>query len=180
LDGLPELVDICREACSEELTTYMAEEVLLPYDQFLEMLQMVAHDRADASTVENPPGRIRTALARAGRRKAFLDRQRSQQLTLEQSDGLTDLRDVESEVIADVDLERAKRDVALPPDQTRAVEARLNGVDLQAADANDYLGWDAARLKAVRRFLASDRRWGQRLRKRLSAYRRRRNSPKQP
>jgi hypothetical protein len=78
--------------------------------------------------------------------------------------------DVESTVIAEIDWERAKRDLALPPDESQAVEARRDGLSLQAAAAPAELGWDKSRLRAVRRSLEPDRPWGRRLRNRLRAY----------
>lgn len=170
LDGFPKLVELSRKVCSQEASAYMFDEVQLGPDEFLGMLEMLASDHADCATVANPPARIRCALTRQEARQEMLNRQRWQQATPEQMDSLEGPRDVASEVMADVDWERAKQDLTLPRDESRAIEARMDGLNLQAADAPDELGWDATRLGAVRRSMEADRRWGRRLRKRLSAY----------
>jgi hypothetical protein len=174
LDRFPELVEVSRRACSHDLATYMTDEVRLPADQFLDMAHVLAHDGAKAAAVANPPARIRLALARNERRRKRLYRQRWKQPTPEQTDGLRDPHNVELSANAMLDWERVRQ--GLPPDQTRAVEARIDGVNLQALDAADHLGWDAARLNAIRRSLEPDRRWGQILRKRLSSYNSKRDS----
>lgn len=176
LDGFPKLVELSRKVCSQEATGYLFDDVQLGPDQLLDMLHMLASDYADWATVANPPARIRSALTRQERRQEMLYRRRWQQATPAQIDCLEGRRDVESEVIAEVDWERAKRDLGLPPDESRAIEGRIDGLNLQAADAPDELGWDADRLGAVRRSLEADRRWGRRLRKRLIAYLPDRNS----
>jgi hypothetical protein len=178
LDGFPELLEVSRRICSHELAAYMAQEVSLSSDQFLEMMHMLAYDRAEAATVANPPARIRRALTRDDRRKRTLYRERWRQFTPEQTESLADPNNFESSAIATMDWERAKRDLSLPTDQIRAVEARFEGVNLQAADTSDYLGWDEAHVKAVRRSLEPDRRYGQSLRKRLLAYKRKTTSSK--
>jgi hypothetical protein len=169
LDQFPKLVELSRKVCSEDATSYLLDVVGLGPDQFLDMLEMLAADQADAATVANPAARIRVALTREVARHEMLHRKRWQRATPEQLERLDSL-DFESTVIVDVDWEHAKRDLALPPYESRAIEARMEGVNLQAADAPDELGWDAARLSAVRRSLAGDRPWGRRLRKRLIAY----------
>lgn len=169
LDQFPKLVALSRKVCSEEATSYLLDDVGLEPDQFLDMLKMLAADHADGATVANPAARIRVALSREVARREMLHRNRWQQATPEQLDRL-DTLDFESTVIVDVDWEHAKRDLALPPDESRAIEARIEGANLQAVDAPDEFGWDAARLSAVRRSLAGDRPWGRRLRKRLIAY----------
>jgi hypothetical protein len=50
---------------------------------------------------------------------------------------------VESEVIAEVDWEYTKRDLALPPDECQAIEAGIGDLNLQAAEAPEELGPDA-------------------------------------
>jgi hypothetical protein len=78
----------------------------------------------------------------------------------EQSSALEDPRHVESSAIAQVDWEHGKRALRLPLDQTQAVEAKIEGLNLQSSDAPGYLGWDPSRLEAVRRSLEADRPWG--------------------
>jgi hypothetical protein len=170
LDRFPELVELSVEVCSHEVAAYMVNEVQLPNDMLLDVLGMLARDRAEPDKVSNPPARIRVALSRKRQRRQRLERERWTQLTRAQINGLEDLNNVESMTIATVDWERGKNALELPPDQTRAVEARIHGFDLQAPDARTYLGWDAAHLGNVRRSLEPDRRWGKRLRKRFSAY----------
>jgi hypothetical protein len=183
LDGFPKLVELSRKVCSEETAGYLSDTVRLGYDQFLDMLQMLASDQADWTMVANPPARIRAALTHQRARQEMLDRQRWESATPQEMDRLDRRkapRDVESEVIAEVDWEHTKRDLSLPPDESVAIEARMDGLNLQSADAADELGWDARRLSAVRRSLAGDRRWGQRLRKRLTAYGPNPDSAKRP
>jgi hypothetical protein len=170
LDRFPTLAKLAQKTCSEEATGYLLAEVRLGPDQFLDMLEMLASDRADSATVANPPARIRAALTREVARQEMLHRKRWEQATPEQMDHLQGSRDLESTVIADVDWQHAQRDLALPPDESRAIEARMDGLNLQAADAPDELGWDATRLGTVRRSIAGDRPWGRRLRKRLIIY----------
>ena len=69
----------------------------------------------------------------------------------EQSSALQDAEHIESSAIARVDWEHGRRDLQLPPDQTQAVEAKMDGLNLQSSAASDYLGWDSSRLEAVRR-----------------------------
>lgn len=69
-----------------------------------------------------------------------------------------------------MDWERAKEDVELPPDQARAVEAKMEELSLPTSEAAEDLGWEAAHLEKIRRSLEADRRWGKTLRERLSAY----------
>lgn len=83
---------------------------------------------------------------------------------------LEDPRHVESSAIAKVDWEHGKRALRLPLDQTQAVEAKIEGLNLQSSDAPGYLGWDPSRLEAVRRSLEADRPWGKNLRDRFVAY----------
>lgn len=179
LDHLPELVALSVEVCSHDVAEYMGRDVGLPYDAFLDMLHMLAHDGADPATVANPPARIRRALSRADQRRNRRDRKRWTPPTPAQTEGLEDPQDVESTAIAELDWERGRRDLQLPPDQTRAVEARLDGLNLQASKAPEELGWDAAHLERVRRSLGPDRRWGQKLRKRFRAYAPKRNPAEQ-
>lgn len=179
LDGFPELVAIAREICSQELAAYMAEDVRLSHDQFLDMLHVIAHDRADPATVANPSARIRAALSREHRRSQMLYRKRWMPLSPAQTTGLEDPHAVESAAIAKIDWERGKRDLELPPDQRRAVEARFDGLNLQASGVPDELACDPTHLESVRRSLEPDRRWGQRLRKRFAAYAPKRNPARQ-
>lgn len=167
LDGCKELVETLRKVCSGEVAAYMTEDIRLDHEQFLDLLHMLAYDRADPATVPNPPARILAALSREQRRKERLNRERWMPPTQAQADGQID--EVETGTLADVDWDRAKRELGLPPDQTRAVEARMEGSSLQASDGAD-LGWDASRVERIRRSLEPDRRWGRKLRRRLSAY----------
>ena len=170
LDGFPELVQTLRRVCSGEVALYMTEEVRLDYSQFLDVLHMLAHDGADPVGVSNPPARIRTALSRQERRQLSLERERWMPATAEQVNNLACSQNLESRIVAEVDWDRAKRDLCLPPDQVRAVEARIDGCNLQASEVPGDLDWDSARVEKVRRSLEPDRRWGRSLRQRLSAY----------
>jgi len=173
LDGFPELVEILREVCSQETFEYMTGDVRLKFDRYLDMLHMLAHDRADPATVANPPARIHVALKRKQHRNEELDRERSMELTAKEAnrkDPRQDPKHIESSVIANVDWERGKAAVQLPPDQARAVEAKMEGVNLQSSDAADDLGLEPAQLENIRRSLGPDRRWGKQLRERFSAY----------
>jgi len=131
---------------------------------------MLAHDGADPASVSNPPARIRTALSRQKRRQLSLDRERWMPATAEQVNSLACSQNLESRIVVEVDWDRAKRDLRLPPDQVRAVEARIDGCNLQASGGPGDLDWDSARVEKVRRSLEPDRRWGRSLRQRLSAY----------
>jgi hypothetical protein len=170
LDGFRELVEIARENSSREVAEYVTEEVGLPCDQYLDAVQMMARDRSNPAEVANPPARVRTALTRKQRRKDQCEGERYMPLTAEQADGLKQPQQVEAELIANIDLERGK--AILPADQCRAVEAKMDGLDLQAAEARDELGWEAARMAAVRRSLEPDRRLGRKLRRHFAAYKR--------
>jgi hypothetical protein len=170
LDGFPKLVVVLRTVCSKEAWAYLEEEVLLKVAKFLDALHIMAHDRAEAGTLPNPPARLRRALARRQKRQKLVDRIRWLPPTPEQSSTLQDPEHVESSAITRVDWEHGRRDLRLPPDQTQAVEARFDGLNLQSSEAADYLGWDLSRLEAVRRSLEADRPWGRKLRERFAAY----------
>jgi hypothetical protein len=170
LDGFPTLVAVLRRVCSHEAWAYLVEDVRLTVEEFLDALHILAHDRTAAAMVANPPARVRWALARRQRRQQSMYRQRWMPTEPEQSDALQDPENVESSVIARVDWEHGRRDLHLPPDQTQAVEARMAGLKLQSAEAAHDLCWDPSRLEAVRRSLEPNRRWGQKLRRRFSAY----------
>jgi len=164
MDGFPVLVELARKVCSHELATYMAEEVRLDADHFLDMLHMLAHDGADPATVENPPARIRVALTRENRRRKKIIRERSQQATDEEWEAVPGrAEDVESVAIANLDWQIGKRRLALPSDQTQAIEDELDG-----SDVPEDSGHDAAHQERVRRSLAADRTWGAKLRKSFS------------
>jgi len=75
-------------------------------------------------------------------------------------------------VTAKIDWERGKDTLELSADQSRAVEAKMDGLDLQAAEARDELGGNAKRVAAVRRSLEPDRRLGRQLRRYFAAYKR--------
>jgi hypothetical protein len=77
-----------------------------------------------------------------------------------------------AEAITKIDWERGKVTLELSADQSRAVEAKMDGLDLQAAEAGDELGWEAARVAAVRRSLEPDRRLGRKLLRHFAAYKR--------
>lgn len=170
LDGFRELVDIAREISSHEVAEYVTEDVGLSYDQYLDAVRMMAHDRCNPAEVANPPARVRTALTRKQHRADQCERQRYMPLTEEQENGLEPPAQVEAELIAKIDWESGK--ATLPADQCRAVEAKMDGLDLQAVEARDELGWEAARVAAVRRSLEPDRRLGRKLRQRFAAYKR--------
>jgi hypothetical protein len=131
---------------------------------------MLAHDEADPATVENPPARIRCTLSRQERRQKRMDPLRWHPLTEADVEGLADRENFEPQVIVQLDLERGQRDLQLPPDQCRAVEARFDGTNLQASETPEAFGWNAAHTECVRRSLEPDRRWGRRLRRRFGAY----------
>jgi hypothetical protein len=170
LDRFPRLAQTLRKVCCAEVHSYMEQDIHLEADRFLDMLRVVAHDQADAATVANPPARIRSALTRQHRRQELQYRRRRIPMPPEQIVSLDGRAQLESGVIAKVDWEHARRDLA-PEDQARAVEARIQGVDLQSSEAAGYLGLDPSRTEAVRRSLQPDRRWGKKLRRRFSAYR---------
>jgi hypothetical protein len=170
LDDFPGLVEVCRTVCSQEAAQYVRDEAHLPDDEYLDALGMMAHDGANPAEVANPPARVRYALERAQQQQAILDRERWMPPTAGQTSGLQDSHDIESSAIARIDWERGKRDLGLPGDQTRAVEARIEGLSLQSSEARDFLAWEADRVEAVRRSLEPDRNWGKKLRRRFSAY----------
>ena len=126
----------------------MAEDVRLDTDQFLDLLHLLARDGADPATVANPPARIHVALARVGRRRQMLDRQRWQPATSKQMDALTDPENVEWVAITKADWEIGKRDLALPPDLIQAIEEQVDGFD----EPEDP-GCDASQQETVRRSL---------------------------
>ncbi len=170
LDGFPKLIVVLRRVCSQEAWVYLEEEVGLNVEKFLDALHIMVHDRADAATVANPPARVRCALARRQERQELVDRERWMPPTPEQSSALQHPEHVESSAIAKVDWEHGRRDLRLPPDQTAAVEARFEALNLQSSEAAEYLGWDRSRLEAVRRSLEADRPWGRKLRDHFAAY----------
>jgi hypothetical protein len=172
LDGFQELVEIARTISSHEVAEYVTGEVGLRYDDYLDAVQMMARDRCNPAEVANPPARVRLALIRKQHRKEQWERQRYMAFTEEQESGLMQPAQIEDEAIAKIDWERGKATLELPEDQTRAVEAKMDGLDLQASEARDELGWDAARVAAVRRSLEPDRRLGWKLRRHFAAYKR--------
>ena len=172
LDGFPELLEIAREISSHEVAEYVTEEVGLPHDHFLDAVQMIGHDRCIPAEVANPPARVRAALTREQRRRDHCERQRYMPLTEEQADGLGQREQFEAEVIAKIDWERGKATLDLTADQSRALEAKMDGLDLQADGALDELGWEQARGAAVRRSLEPDRRLGRKLRRHFAEYKR--------
>jgi hypothetical protein len=172
LDGFGELVEIAREISSWEVAEYVKEEVGLRYDDFLDAVQMMARDGCNPVEVATPSARVRRALIRQRHRTDQCERERYMPLTAEQADGLAQQGRVEAEVIAKIDWERGKATLQLPADQSRAVEAKIDGLDLQAAAARDELGWEEARVAAVRRSLEPDRRMGRKLRRHFAAYKR--------
>ncbi len=170
LDGFPELVEIAVEHSSREVAEYVLEEVDLSCDQYLDAMQMMARDRCNPAEVANPPARVRSALTRQQRRRDQLERERGLPLTDEQTNGLEHPEQTEARVIAKIDWELGKAAVGLPTDQSRAVEAEMDGLNLQAPEAPNELEWEAERLARVRRSLEPDRRWGRKLRRHLAAY----------
>ena len=177
-DGFPRLVEILRKLCSRQVAAYTAEEVKLENDQFLDAIHMLARDQANPADVTNPPARIRAALARQQRRERERDQERWMPPTEDQISSLEDLENVESTAIAKVDWERGSQALEIPEDQKVAVEARIEGLDLQGSDAAESLGWDADRLERTRRSLEPDRRWGRDLRKQFAAYDQNKNPEK--
>jgi hypothetical protein len=163
MDSYPALVEVVREVCSHELATYMEDDIHLDADHFLDMLHTLAHDGADPATVANPPARIRVALRREDRRRERLFRLRWQQPTPEQSAAAPAREQVESVAITNADWEIGRRRLALPPDQTQAIEEQLDGSDMPSNS-----GSNAADRKSVRRSLAADRPWGRKLRKQFA------------
>ena len=161
-----------------EIAAYLTQEVKLPNDQFLDVVYALARDQANPADVANPPARIRTALAGQRRRGRAKDRERWMPPAEEQISSLEDLENVESMAIAKVDWERGSQALELPEDQKLAVEARIEGLDVQGSDAAESLGLDADRLERTRRSLEPDRQWGRKLRKRFTAYNQSRNREK--
>jgi hypothetical protein len=171
LDRFPKFGELVQKSCSASTAEYMVDDVRLDLDKFLDFLEMLAHDHSDPATIPNPPAWIRIALARKQNRQDSLNRVRWMPPTPGQSNALEDPKHLESSIIAEVDWEHGSRDVKLPSDQTRAVEAKFDGLDLQSSDAPEYLGWKPSRLNAVRRSLEPGRRWGKQLRRRFASYR---------
>jgi hypothetical protein len=169
-EEFPDILAFCKERCSREISEYMVGEVKLDIDKFLDMLQMLAHDQKSAFEVTNPPARIRAALSREERRQERVTRERWMPPTPEHLSGLEDLRYVESGAIATIDWERGCEAVDLTPDQTRAMEAKMEGLNLQSSEAPEYLGWPANRVARVRRSLEHDRPIGKALRERFADY----------
>src|SRR6185436_13351995 len=121
-----------QKSCSERTADYLSSDVGLSVDKFWDLLHMLANDQADAAATPNPPARIRLALRRAHRRQARQNRERWMPPTPEQTNALEDLTNVESSVIAKVDWEYGRRDVQLPSDQAKVVDAKIEGLNLQA------------------------------------------------
>jgi hypothetical protein len=172
LDDFPKLRKLVTEAHSERVAGYLNTDVGLPDLQFLDGVEVLAHDRAIPAEVRNPPARLHSALSRRERRQQQNDRQRWMPATDEQLSELSDSQKVESEVISDRDITRGLKQIGLPPDQTRAVFAKRQGLDLQSTEAPKILGWRPERLESVRRSLEPDRKWGKALREHFAAYRR--------
>jgi hypothetical protein len=172
LDRFQELVEIARTSSSHEVAEYVTQEVGLQYDDFLGAVEIMACDGCNPAEVENPPARVRAALSREQHRSEQRDRRRCMPLTEEHENGLKEPERVEAEAIAAIDWERGKATLELSADQSRAVEAKMDGLDLQAAEARDELGGDARRVAAVRRSLEPDRRLGRQLRRYFAAYKR--------
>ncbi len=170
LDGFAELVEIAKEHSSREVAEYVLGEVGLSYDHYLDAMQLMARDRCKPAKVANPPARVRSALTRQQHRRDQLERERWVPLTDEQTNGLKHPERTEARVIAKIDWERGRVAVDLPADQSRAVEAEMDGLNLQSPEARNELEWEAARLARVRRSLEPDRRWGRKLHRHFAAY----------
>lgn len=182
MDEFEWIVPEARKVCSLELYEYLAVDLQLDEDDYFDMLHMIGHDRADAATVPNPPARVKTALSRIRKRREELDRERWFPPTEEQKasaishvHGLADHKQLVSSAISRVDWEHGRTEIRLPPDQTRAVEAKIDGLNLRGAESPEFLGWTAKRLEAVRRSLEPDRKWGRALQQRFTDYNPRRD-----
>lgn len=195
LDEFPELLATVRKKSSHQVSDYSINELRFGHDKFLDVIKMLAHDKADPAEVPNPPARIRFSLRRKESRDDTRWRKRfgqsPEQPKKEAANGffeappmdlayrVTDtkrnaVRSVESSEIAKIDLRCGIAGLNLPPDQARVVEAMLNGLDLQSSNAAESLGWNRARLSRVRRSLEPGRKWGDAirgLRDRFAAYR---------
>jgi hypothetical protein len=168
--GFPRVLSSIKSGAAERLHEYIRDDVGLEPEKYYDAVQMIASDGSDAREVPNPPARVRTALRRSQRREDLVARARYRQATPEEEDALQDSADVALEQMVRHDLERAGREVHLTEDQARVIEVRMEGLNLQSADAAEYLGWDPTRLENVRRSLAPDRRAGKALRQRLRPY----------
>ena len=171
LDGFRELVEFARQVSSAGIATYVLEEMREIPDKYLDAMEMMARDHADPFSVTNPPARVIAALSRKQLRAAELERRRWSPLL---PDRLRDGRNLEVDLNAELDWERAKIDVGLPPDHVQVVEAKMDGLDLHSSAREKGQEYDPRRAESVRRSLEADRPWAKKLRRRLSAYGRRR------
>jgi hypothetical protein len=170
LDGFPQLVEIAREHSSREVAEYVQAEVGLPIDNYLDAIQMIARDRCNPIEVANPAARVRTALKRQCDRHQREDRERWLPLPEDQAKEWKHSASHEAESNSNIDFERGKNAVHLTDDQTRALEARMDGLNLQSSEAKHELEWEPARVEAVRRSLEPGRRSGRMLRQHFAAY----------
>jgi hypothetical protein len=170
LSQYPLLVEISRKESSHELAEYVLNEVRLHVDDYLDAIEMMACDGRNPLEVPNPPARVRTALRREQSRTKARERARYAPLTDEQTDDFEDPEALEDRLIFERDLEKAKRTLDLDQDAIRALEAKMDGLNLQGAEASAELNLDPSRLKAARRSLAADRSLARKLRRYLDAY----------
>jgi len=169
LEDVPELVEFVKKGCSSHVHEYTERDVLLKVDEFFDAIHMIAHDSATAAEIQNPPARVRIALAREKLRQKRLELRRTAEQPSEEI--LVDTRNAEGDAIVSVDLENALAGLGLTPDQQELIRAQMNGLGLQESGAAEILGWNPKRLESVRRSLGADRATGKRIREHLAVYR---------
>jgi hypothetical protein len=170
LSQYPPLAEISKKESSHEVADYVLKEVRLHVDDYMDAMQMMARDGRHPLEVANPPARLRTALWREQSRTKARERARYAPLTDEQTDDFEDPDALEDRLISEHDWETAKRNLNLAQDAIRALEAKMDGLNPQSAEASAELNLGKSRLKAARRSLAADRPLGGKLRRHFAAY----------
>jgi hypothetical protein len=172
LDEHSELVKIVKQHSSRDVAEYALVDVGLTIDDYLDAMEMIAHDGRNPLEVPNPPARVCTALARERHRRRMTERMRSLPLPAEDAQESMNPNRLDAEVAVRIDLERAKLAVNLTEDQDKVLEAKIEGLSLQSREASKELGMESACLEAIRRSLEPNRRLGQKLGQQLRAYKR--------
>jgi hypothetical protein len=191
LADFPTLNGLAKEDSSRRLVNYMTEDLRLNEPRheadagswFLEMGHILAHIEVNLREHPNPPAYVRKALRHEELRQWRERKEWESCLVGEVFDVPQNaderrnaVRNVEAAEITSIDSQQWKAKLKLPPDQARALEAKINGLDLQSSGAAESLGWNPARLARVRRSLEPGRKCGKAVRDHFAAYKPTENS----
>jgi hypothetical protein len=167
--------ELVRSECSDFINQYREfinqyrERLHLAPDHFAELVKRLALD--EGAGKQKPDHFLCVVILHEQRRtkKRIEKRNREREGPRpEELDALYDPGNIESTAVAEVDWDRGRR--LATSEQQKALQAVFEGVDLQGAEAPEYLGWNPEYLDSIRRSLEPDRPHGRRLRRYFQAY----------